>query len=257
MSDQANESDRLRVPVKDNPYRRVVFRPKTYDPELIPSLSDCVKLVEKTRVRLRGWDFPFWSPQATSTRFAPCQLLLGELHGEHRVLGIVSERPVRSPCGGAGGHKGKLAGKAPGATIRHLGHWGHLKDFDWDAVPGYIDILNSVYTVTEIFEFALRCQAGVYHGPLAITIELNGVKGYVLTTDFGRSWSEFAPPARITSRKRGRSQATTHFCSADHSMNAVAWLFERFGWLSPNLTPLKSDQKNFCREAVSEQRRPL
>ena len=55
----------LPVPVKEYPFWRVVFRPEVYDPDLIPSLTECVKLVEKARVRLRGWDFPHLSNQAS------------------------------------------------------------------------------------------------------------------------------------------------------------------------------------------------
>ncbi len=51
----------LPVPVKDFPFWRVVYRPEAYVPELIPSLTECVKLVEKARVHLRGWDFPHLS----------------------------------------------------------------------------------------------------------------------------------------------------------------------------------------------------
>src|SRR5436309_4044427 len=53
------------VPVKDYPHWTVLFRPETYNPELIPSLTDCVRLVEKARVQLRGWDFPHLSNRDT------------------------------------------------------------------------------------------------------------------------------------------------------------------------------------------------
>jgi len=248
MSDHANESDRLPVPVTDYPYWRVVFRPKSYDPELIPSLTDCVKLVEKTRVRLRGWDFPFWSPHENehslrSTSIASWANFMGsieywELFQSGQFVHLAAVREAT---------RANWREKLQEATMSHLGHWGHLKDFDWKAVPGYIDILNSVYTVTEIFEFAARvCQAGVYHGPLAITIELNGVKGYVLTTDFDRSWSEFRAASENHLGKTWEIASDDLIsASAAHSMNAVAWLFERFGWLSPNLTPLNNDQQKF------------
>ncbi len=62
------------------------------------------------------------------------------------------------------------------------------------SVPGYISLINLVYIATEIFEFAARiCQAGVYRGNITITIELNGIKGYLLTTDFDRAWSQYCP----------------------------------------------------------------
>ncbi len=73
-----------------------------------------------------------------------------------------------------------------------MSHLRHMRDIDWNAIPGYVSIVNLVYTITEYFEFAARiCQAGVYQGNLNISIELHGAKGYLLTTDWNRSWHDW------------------------------------------------------------------
>ena len=68
------------------------------------------------------------------------------------------------------------------SNLRHLA-------VEWEKVPGYISLVNLVYTITEYFEFAARIsQAGVYQGNIDIAIELNGAKGFMLTTGFDRMW---------------------------------------------------------------------
>ena len=90
MSDQAKESDRLPVPVKDYPYWRVVFRPKTYDPELIASVSDCVKPSKRPAFGFAGGTFPSGRRMQTSTRFAPRQLPPGPTSWEALSIGNCS-----------------------------------------------------------------------------------------------------------------------------------------------------------------------
>src|ERR1700693_4619104 len=51
----------LPVPVLEVPHWRVNVRPATYKAERIPSLSSCFDIVRKTKVSLRGWDYPHLS----------------------------------------------------------------------------------------------------------------------------------------------------------------------------------------------------
>ena len=41
-----------------NPHMRVVIRPSHHDEHAIPSLFECKKIIRRTSVSLRGWDFP-------------------------------------------------------------------------------------------------------------------------------------------------------------------------------------------------------
>jgi hypothetical protein len=98
--------------------------------------------------------------------------------------------------------------------------------------------------VTEYFEFAARiCQAGVYRGGLDVSLELTGIKGFVLTTDWERAWSEYRPATDDRLRKSWRLSSEMLVAgSAEHSMKAM-WLCQCFGWMSPNVEGIKRDQE--------------
>jgi hypothetical protein len=231
------------VPVKDYPYWTVLYRPETFNPELIPSLTDCVKLVEKARVQLRGWDFPHLSNRDTdrshgSNWIGSWASFMGQVEywrlyqsGQFVHLAAVSEAV-----------QPKWQEQLKRDTMSHL---RHRKEIDWTTVPGYVSLVNLVYTVTEYFEFAARiCQAGVYRGGLDVTLELTRIKGFVLTTDWERSWSEYRPATDDRLRKTWRLSSEKLVAgSTEHSLKAIVWLCECFGWMSPNVEALKRDQE--------------
>ncbi len=243
MTEYRDQMHRLPVPVTEYPFWRVVYRPENYAPDLIPNLTECARLVEKTRVRLRGWDFPHLSNQATersqgSNWIGSWANFMGEIEywqlfqsGQFIHLAALREATER-----------QWRAKLQAETASHL---RHVTNVDWNAVPGFVSLVNLVYTITEVFEFAARiCQAGVYRGKLDITIELNGIKGYVLTTEMNRMWRQYciANENRLDKTWRVSSDELVSG-SAEQSLKAIAWLCECFGWLSPNLDALRSDQQ--------------
>jgi hypothetical protein len=128
-------------------------------------------------------------------------------------------------------------------------HLRHMRDVDWQTVPGFISIINFLYTVTEIFEFAARlCARRIYQGELTITVELKGVREFVLTTDWDRAWHSYCA---ATEDKLGRSWSVRSDLllseSSEHSLKAVVWFFERFGWLRPSVDVLRKDQQQFLK----------
>jgi hypothetical protein len=233
----------LPVPVRDYPYWTVLFRPEIYNPELIPSLSECVKLVEKGRVQLRGWDFPHLSNRETerhqgSNWIGSWARFLGSieywrLYQSGQFIHLAAVREAAEP-----NWREKLRRDA-------LSHLQHRTDIAWDSVPGYISLVNLVYTLTEYFEFAARiCQAGVYRGGLDVSVEVTGIKGFVLTTEWERAWSQYRPATDDHLRKTWRLSSEKLVAgSAEHSLKAIVWLCECFGWMSPNVEALRRDQE--------------
>jgi hypothetical protein len=126
-------------------------------------------------------------------------------------------------------------------------HGSYRNDVNWDNVPGYFSLLNFLYTVTEIVEFAARlAQRGVYPGEIELTIELRKVSGFVLTPDVDRAWSgvreTFEPNIGRTWRYQSRDLVAA---SADIALQVSAWFFERLGWVDPAVEVLRRDQKKF------------
>jgi hypothetical protein len=240
----------LPVPVLHHPHWRVNLRPDQYREDLIPSLARCFEIVQKTKLSLRGWDYPHLSNRDTergvgNNWVASWSDFMG--HKEYwrfyqsgQFLHLFSVREATEA-----GWKQKMQSEMQS-------HLSYMRDFDWEQVPGFISILNFIYSVTEIFEFASRlCQADVYGGALSIGIEVKGIKGYILAAGWDRAWHDYYPASED---KLGRSwmyQTDVLVAeSAQKALRAIVWFFERFGWLSPPEEVIRHDQEDFLKGRI-------
>lgn len=234
----------LPTPVLDLPHWRVNIRPVDFQKDRIATLPKLDELVEKTKVRLRGWDFPHIDHRA-----------------DHREMG---NDYVGSWCDFRGTHEYWRLYQS--GQFLHLdamkelypswheklkeaakSHLGGLSDVNWDKVPGFVSVVNFLYRMTEIFEFAARlCQAGVYEGSVSIRIDLKKIKGFVLMVDSDRSWSLYrAATANEIGNEWSLATDILVAQSAERALDATEWFFHRFGWSDPPREVLKKDQKNF------------
>jgi len=181
---------RLPVPVLEHPHWRVSIRPEAYIPDVIPSLSKCFEIVEKNRVRFRGWDYPHLSRHEQErghgkTWVASWANFMGHfeywrLYQSSQFLHLFSVRESTEP---------RWRQKLQAETESHLSHYRHV---NWNDVPGFFSLTNFTYCVTEIIEFTTRMvQSGTYAGTVNISIELNGIQGFVLTTSWERAWFKY------------------------------------------------------------------
>jgi hypothetical protein len=233
----------LSTPVNEFPFWRVIFRPESYVSDLIPTLTDCTKLVEKARVQLRGWDFPHLSNRDNERLHGSQWIGSGaNFMGSVEYWRLFQSGQFVHYAAVREATESQWRAKLQKATISHL---RHLRDIDWDSIPGYLSLVNLVYTITEYFEFAARiCQAGVYRGVLDITLELNGANGFLLTTDWDRSWHQYCEASDDHLKKTWYIPTEMLIAgSSEHSLTAIAWICECFGWMSPNLESLRGDQK--------------
>jgi hypothetical protein len=237
----------LPVRVLADPHWRVNLQPTAYKAELIPTLGECFGIVEQTKVRLRGWDYPHLSHSSEergqgANWVASWSDFMGHreywrLYQSGQFLHLFSVREAVDP-----GWREKLEAE----TRRHL---RSCQDIKWDRISGYIDIVNFLYTVTEIFEFAARlCQRDLYRGEVRIDIRLNGIAGFVLTTDLNRAWYNYYAASEDQLGRFWTVPSNLLIAdSADLALKAVAWFFERFGWLDLALDTFKQDQSVFLR----------
>jgi hypothetical protein len=237
--------EKLPVPVLENPHWRVNLRPEQYDPDLIPTLTACFDAVRATKLSLRGWDFPHISNKPGQTITGSNWVAsFGDFmsHVEYwrfyqsgQFLHLAAVREVLSKEWTS---QLRVAAKS---------HASWRTDVNWDQVPGFFSLLNFLYTVTEIFEFAARlAQRGIYAGQISVTIELKHIKGFVLTPEIDRAWSDVRAAAQDTIGKTWVVDARELVAdSANTSLAVTGWFFERFNWLSPNVDVLKKDQQKF------------
>ncbi|HOO89775.1 MAG TPA: hypothetical protein PLA74_03025 [Syntrophales bacterium] len=237
----------LPVNVLAYPHWRVNFRPENYSEEAIPTLSECFQIVEKNRVRLRGWDFPHLSNRdeerghgakwVASWSSFMSHLEYWRFYQSTQFLHLSSVREATEE---------RWREKLQQQTAVHLSHIGHI---NWDEVPGFISIMNFIFCATEIIEFAARlCQAEVYKGEVNISIQLNKIKGFVLTTDWNRAWSAYYAANEDSLGKTWAIDSGALIAnSAQYSLDVVVWFFERFGWLNPSTEVLRKDIDDYLK----------
>lgn len=230
----------LPVNVLDYPHWRVNFRPLHYNEELIPSISECLNIVRKSKLSLRGWDYPHISRED--------QLGYGNNSIDSWVDFSGHIEYWRFYQSGQYIHLFAVKEEA------NLGFKEHVKSnlisMDWTKIPGFISILNFIYSMTEIFEFAARlCERSVYEGSLTIDIQLRGIKGFILLyTDWDREVDNlYQTGSDILGHAWSVDTDVLIADSSNQSLNAISWFFERFGWLSQPREVFKKDQENLLK----------
>jgi hypothetical protein len=250
LQDVLSPGLKLPVPVLSLPHWQVIIHPATYEPELVTSLNGCFELVEQTKVRLRGWDFPHLS-----------HLDEERIKGNNWVgswASFMNEYEYwRLYQTGQFIHFHALEeavniGWCESTREMARNNLRHRTDIDWSKVPGFISYLNCLYRLTEIFEFAARiCQKGVWKGTLTFSIHLKGIQGYVLTMDPRRNFSNhWASSENVLGKAWELDTGELVAASTDLSLRAANWFFERFGWFAPPMEVLRNDQEGFVQGRI-------
>ncbi len=230
----------LPVAVLDFPHWRVNIRPLAYEPSTIPTLSECTRLVEKNAVRLRGWDYPhlgrddersYGNNWIASWASFGGHLEYWRLYQSSQFVHLFSVREAT---------RQEWRDELQRDTECHLNHYSEI---NWSSVPGFLSIINTLYCVVEIVEFATRmAQANVYRGDLEFTLSIKGIKDYVLTTERNRAWMNYyACSLDMIENTWTFNTESLLGNSSERSLEILAWLFERFGWLDPPLKVIRKD----------------
>jgi hypothetical protein len=237
----------LPIPVLQHPHWRVNFRPAVYEDNLIPTLAKCLDIIEKNKLSLRGWDFPHLSRHDTergqgNNWIASWSDFMGHyeywrFYQSGQFIYLSSVREVTET---------EWRKKLEADMKSHL---SYMRDINWETVPGYISIVNFVYNITEIYEFAARlCQAQVYSGTLNIKIELKGIKGFVLSAPWDRVWhSYYSASENDLATTNDFATDTLVASSKDAALKSIVWFFERFGWLNPPEETIARDQEKLLK----------
>jgi len=244
-----NENEiKLPTPVLEYPHWRVNFRPSYYTENLVPTLSKCFDTIEKNKLSLRGWDYPHLSRRDTEREqgnnwVGSWSAFMGhyEYWRFYQSGQFVHLFTVRESS--EGDYKEKLRSDMKSHRIFADG------EINWDTVPGFFSIINFIYNVTEIYEFAARlCQSEIYSGKVNIQIDIKGIKGFVLTAPWERAWhSYYAASQDVLSRNHEVETEQLISASKDISLEALVWFFERFGWLDPPKSVIRQDQENLIK----------
>lgn len=245
MPEQADIIDRI----KSGPHWRLLIRPRPYIENRLP-LEECLPTVAKATVLFRGWDFPHLNPHerpVTGTNYvASSDHFRGHLEywrvftsGQFVYLSGVRESTEP-------GWKDKLAYGARNRIV------APSQDFDWSQVPGFIDVVNFVYTITEFFEFAARVsQALAQTESIMISVGLLNIRGFVLTVDDPRRgwWEYYAADESTLESSWEVPLSELVSSSSDLALVAMRWFLVRFGWTQPNIEAIKSDMEELTKRS--------
>ncbi len=234
LESQTPES--LRDKIKESPHWRVVIRPGAFIEERIKTLADCWRVIESCRVSLRGWDYPHIRPEHRNNR--DDWIESWDEYGSHREywrfyqsgqflnLFAFKEDQFRD--------KAEEKAKADVPTLNNF------------SPSGYLNVVPTLWTITEIFEFAARLtQQADFSDSVSISIQMVGTKDRALyISDPGRDLSRPYIASEPTLSKEWTVTTQELLGGAsDLSLVAAEWFFERFQWTDLPLQVLANDQR--------------
>jgi hypothetical protein len=229
--------DGLLEKIKSRGYWRINFQPSALIAEKL-SLTQCKDAVEKNVVVVRGWDYPHIAKK-------------NDEHGGQLPAGDFYEswadwwnhiefwRMYRS---------------------RQFLHYVALRE-DWfeksewaseyakRIEPGTaLGVVGTIYQVTEVFEFLSRlARSGFYKERLSVSISVENTKERGLWVDSPARMPFLSPHQTGAESIKLRKDAGIDELiskSTDLARDVIIEIFDQFGWSSPPIGNIKTDQEN-------------
>lgn len=208
--------------IKTRGYWEVLIRPNKFVENLIESPSKCKEIIREVSVKLRGWIYPFntiHEPPSTGGYDYIEQSKEWEFFLEYwryyqsgqfiHFFGMLEDWQDQA----------KTIGRMPLEPFKSLA------------------IISTLYTFTEIYEFASRLAVkGLLGNECTISITLHGTKDRQLVTlDFRRHFflREYKSKLESIPHKISIPTADLIARSAELSLDHTIRVFERFNWDNP------------------------
>lgn len=239
---QRKKFDNLINTITSSPHWHVTIHPDIIIPERIGTLRELWDLMENCRVILRGWDYPHV-----------------DRYEKNRAYGIDW---IASWCEFFMGHQ-EYWRLSQSALFEH--YFSFCEDGDFQQaekraklnIPlmldnfkpsGFLSILSTLYSFTEIFEFASRlANKGIFDKSVFISIKMEGIQNRVLFFwDQTRILNNcYYSELNILERKKVYETHELIERSSKLALNTILWFFERFQWLDPPTKLLADEQQKF------------
>lgn len=218
-------------------YWRVVVRPTDYQKNRIESLTKCYQLVQDATVRLRGWDYPHTEANA---------LIYGQDYVESSSEFGSNKEIWRIYQSGQFVHHKAMIEDWQEEDIRLFGGQSRALGFKG------IDLINTLYCITEIVEFITRIATkNVLGNSVNIRIELHDTNNRRLFSWGNRRYISANRicdiPEIVIEQKYDVLSITAK--SAEISMGMTLFVLERFK-LSITAEVLKEEQEKFLKGLI-------
>lgn len=236
--------------IEQSPHWRVLIRPSKYKEVKNPKVGELQRAVSSHAVSIRGWTFPqvprsaedqecgpnyfggitLWSSEAEYFRYFSS--------GQFLFLSRVKE------FGDASWHK----------MLEELAAGHGWRDGKPREKPnGYFSLINLLYHFCEYVEFATRLAGSGLLGESAdLTISLNQIRGFVLTTEHNRSWWNPPPFAGDKVEFTDTFDAKTLIAESKEIILQIAeHFFKNLGWNEFNHEVIKKERDKFFRKEFS------
>jgi hypothetical protein len=231
--------------IKEGPHWRVSFRPVVYKKDDENYYKISFDTVQKSQIRLRGWPYPYISnykrEQIRNSDYLASGLEYSghieywRLYYSRQFINLFAVREKTNL-----NWDEKLREQAK--------QWIILPDrLELSNIPGFIDIINLLYHLTEIFEFASRlCSKDLYHGELEIDIQIINIEGFCLIAQYPRAWDEYYPTTSDSIIKSAVYHSGELVAkSSELALDWSIYFFNQFGWDDPSVDILKQEQEKF------------
>ncbi len=217
--------------IKSRGYWQVLIRPSEYVEERIPSIVACKSIIRDTKVSFRGWDYPHYS-----TKTEPVSGLHYVEQSSDWEVYIEHWRYFQS-----------------GQFFHVFSMWE-----DWDdarritrsgpnSPPGErLSMLNVIYLITEVYEFAARLGAKELLGDsCSVGIGAHGTKNRRLVALDPSRHLFHTYESHLGEIPRDREFKTSELIgrSRELALEHIVWLFHRFNWDDAPRDVIRQDQE--------------
>lgn len=233
--------------IKSTGYWKIVLRPTEYNENLISDLQSSKELIRESKISLRGWDYP---------------------HIDNSGIIPDSQTSISSTCNWPEGPAYELW------RFHKTGQFEHyfalredlrikeekiasLQDWYGTSANRFLSILSTLYTITEVFEFAKGLYSDITGvDEIEVIIEIHGVKDRCLIfwDNLGRYLSKayccnFESDV-ISIKKDPILIGDLLMSSAGISLSITLEIFKYFDWENPSIEVFREDQKKFLERRI-------
>lgn len=229
--------------IKTRGYWYINFHPPTEIKHRISERSECLELLRKSSVRLRGWDYPF-VPRGDSDEARV-------FRGEDYVSGYTD----------TAGHR-EIWRFYQSANLLHYrclseDWWREdpwIGDYHKKIEPGCVlSVLSTVYLISEVFEFIRRLNSTVrFNDGLFIKISLIGIQNRQLMifdperVPLHDSYTAHVP--EISWIKDNIAYDDLVQNSSQLARDVIYYIFETFNWTNIPKEVIEKDQQKFLQK---------